>query len=276
VSTPLRLVCGGVAGLVAQTATYPLHVVRRRMQVFGDESAAHQLRYTKSAHGLRAVAEATAHIYRHEGIFGLYKGLTLSWMKAPVAVALSFTLNDKLKLFFREYNASHELDTQPTVGPTISPRKSGRQSDEIVSDHVESHDKEHLVHSLTRDSDISKEQQQGQRTQQQQPAIPAPVIVAAGGGVAEGGVSISVDQQRRKRGEQEYQLKVGGLSLSVRMFCGGVAGAVAKTVIAPMDRVKILYQVRACDVQGFVLFCFVLFVCLFVCLHCGFVVLLID
>jgi hypothetical protein len=33
ISTPTRLLCGGTAGLVAQTATYPLHVVRRRMQV---------------------------------------------------------------------------------------------------------------------------------------------------------------------------------------------------------------------------------------------------
>ncbi len=31
--TPTRLACGGVAGLVAQSATYPLDIVRRRMQV---------------------------------------------------------------------------------------------------------------------------------------------------------------------------------------------------------------------------------------------------
>lgn len=29
-----RLACGGVAGLVAQTATYPIHIIKRRMQVF--------------------------------------------------------------------------------------------------------------------------------------------------------------------------------------------------------------------------------------------------
>lgn len=33
-----RLTCGGFAGLLAQTATYPLHVVRRRMQVQGTQS----------------------------------------------------------------------------------------------------------------------------------------------------------------------------------------------------------------------------------------------
>jgi hypothetical protein len=31
--TPTRLACGGVAGLVAQSATYPLDIVRRRLQV---------------------------------------------------------------------------------------------------------------------------------------------------------------------------------------------------------------------------------------------------
>ena len=31
--TPTRLACGGIAGLVAQSATYPLDIVRRRLQV---------------------------------------------------------------------------------------------------------------------------------------------------------------------------------------------------------------------------------------------------
>ena len=35
-TTPWRLACGGTAGLVAQTATYPIHLVKRRMQVSTD------------------------------------------------------------------------------------------------------------------------------------------------------------------------------------------------------------------------------------------------
>ena len=28
-----KKVCGGLAGLIAQTATYPIHIIKRRMQV---------------------------------------------------------------------------------------------------------------------------------------------------------------------------------------------------------------------------------------------------
>ena len=59
---------GGAAGLFAQTSTYPLHVVRRRMQ-------AGKVTYKSTWHGLRS-------IYATEGVMGgLYKGLTLTFVK---------------------------------------------------------------------------------------------------------------------------------------------------------------------------------------------------
>ena len=79
-----KLAAGGAAGLFAQTATYPLHVVRRRMQA-GD------VHYTSTWHGLRS-------IYSTEGVAGgLYKGLTLTFIKGPLQSAVGFTINDYVK-----------------------------------------------------------------------------------------------------------------------------------------------------------------------------------
>ena len=78
-----RLVAGAVAGLCAQTFTYPLHVVRRRMQVGA---------------GGRAVLPALWAIYSSEGVVnGLFKGLTLQMFKGPVQSAVGFTANDYAK-----------------------------------------------------------------------------------------------------------------------------------------------------------------------------------
>jgi solute carrier family 25 protein 42 len=81
-----KLAAGAVAGLIAQTATYPLHIVRRRMQVHG-------------AGAYPSVVEGLKEIYVREGVAnGLFKGVGLTWVKGPVAAAIGFTANDVLKL----------------------------------------------------------------------------------------------------------------------------------------------------------------------------------
>eukprot|EP01012_Entosiphon_sulcatum_P015033 TRINITY_DN20059_c0_g1_i1.p1 TRINITY_DN20059_c0_g1~~TRINITY_DN20059_c0_g1_i1.p1 ORF type:complete len:684 (+),score=73.42 TRINITY_DN20059_c0_g1_i1:81-2132(+) len=96
IPTVALLTAGGFAGLVAQTATYPLHVVRRRMQVA--ERHHSQPQYA-------TVMGAMRRIYQEEGIKGgLYKGLSLTWMKGPIAVSVSFTINDYLKRKFVEWH----------------------------------------------------------------------------------------------------------------------------------------------------------------------------
>jgi solute carrier family 25 protein 42 len=89
VPTWARLTAGGIAGLIAQSATYPLDIVRRRMQVFP----------------LVAVGAPPPdwvalmrRILQTEGLVrGLYKGLSMNWIKSPIAIAVSFTVNDTLK-----------------------------------------------------------------------------------------------------------------------------------------------------------------------------------
>ncbi|RNF22309.1 putative mitochondrial carrier protein [Trypanosoma cruzi] len=86
-----RMVAGGLAGLIAQSATYPLDIVRRRMQVTPG-------RY-------RGVLHALWTIYKEEGVFqGWYKGLQMNWIKGPIAVATAFTVNDIVRRRIREYD----------------------------------------------------------------------------------------------------------------------------------------------------------------------------
>lgn len=84
-----KLLAGGAAGLFAQSSTYPLHVVRRRMQ-------AGKGGYKSTLHGLRQ-------IYATEGVAGgLFKGLTLTFIKGPMQSAIGFTVNDTCKRWLRE------------------------------------------------------------------------------------------------------------------------------------------------------------------------------
>eukprot|EP00429_Kryptoperidinium_foliaceum_P013621 CAMPEP_0176048418 /NCGR_PEP_ID=MMETSP0120_2-20121206/24052_1 /TAXON_ID=160619 /ORGANISM="Kryptoperidinium foliaceum, Strain CCMP 1326" /LENGTH=725 /DNA_ID=CAMNT_0017381837 /DNA_START=115 /DNA_END=2292 /DNA_ORIENTATION=- len=77
-----RLVAGALSGLLAQSATYPLDVVRRRVQV--DPANRNELQVVRN-------------ILRNEGIQGLYKGVALNWLKGPLAISVSFLVNDALR-----------------------------------------------------------------------------------------------------------------------------------------------------------------------------------
>lgn len=82
-----RFLIGALAGFSAQAATYPLDVVRRRMQV--------------SPHSNASFLSTMKRIYAEEGVrAGLYKGLSMNAVKGPIAVAISLNVNDYLREFF--------------------------------------------------------------------------------------------------------------------------------------------------------------------------------
>eukprot|EP01062_Namystynia_karyoxenos_P019150 TRINITY_DN17177_c0_g2_i1.p1 TRINITY_DN17177_c0_g2~~TRINITY_DN17177_c0_g2_i1.p1 ORF type:complete len:691 (+),score=217.39 TRINITY_DN17177_c0_g2_i1:75-2075(+) len=181
--TSQRLLAGGLSALLAQTVTYPLHVIRRRMQVsrmqppvgsplstpLGIE-ATDELRFPQGAparvgpscpvhYREMSVSTAMRTIYHREGIHGLFKGLTLTWVKGPISVALGFTLNDLVKDRVRAWRHGAVPDDQTTA--------------------------------------------------------------------------------------VQYTPETWQLNAHEQLVAGGLAGAIAKTVIAPADRIKILYQVNS-------------------------------
>lgn len=79
-----RMLFGMLAGLIGQSSSYPLDIVRRRMQTGRIPSGWSPLR-------------ALIHIYHTEGLKrGLYKGLSMNWLKGPIAVGVSFTTYEKV------------------------------------------------------------------------------------------------------------------------------------------------------------------------------------
>ncbi|GAB1318954.1 coenzyme A transporter [Madurella fahalii] len=91
---PLRswaeLLAGGIAGLVSQTASYPLEVIRRRMQVGGAVGDGHRLR----------IGETARLIIREGGFRGFFVGLTIGYAKVVPMAAASFYTYERLKMWF--------------------------------------------------------------------------------------------------------------------------------------------------------------------------------
>ena len=81
---------GAVAGLFGQSASYPLDIVRRRMQ-------------TKK--GYNSIYFTLRTVLNEGGVaHGLYKGLSFNWIKGPISVGVSFTTYDIL------LHLMHDLD----------------------------------------------------------------------------------------------------------------------------------------------------------------------
>ena len=78
-----------MAGLLGQSSSYPLDIVRRRMQ-------------TQIGYSQLGILGTMRKVVLEEGfIHGLYKGLSLNWVKGPIAVGVSFTSFDIVHKFLQ-------------------------------------------------------------------------------------------------------------------------------------------------------------------------------
>ncbi|KAH8119233.1 mitochondrial carrier domain-containing protein [Phellopilus nigrolimitatus] len=85
---PRKLACGALAGSISQTLTYPMDVLRRKMQVTG-----------MAALGVRhaGAVDAFWYVLRTEGVRGLYKGLWPNLLKVAPSIATSFFVYELVK-----------------------------------------------------------------------------------------------------------------------------------------------------------------------------------
>eukprot|EP01104_Vermistella_antarctica_P008592 TRINITY_DN2153_c0_g2_i1.p1 TRINITY_DN2153_c0_g2~~TRINITY_DN2153_c0_g2_i1.p1 ORF type:complete len:568 (+),score=98.50 TRINITY_DN2153_c0_g2_i1:376-2079(+) len=83
-----KLGCGALAGAVAQTCTYPLDVLRRRMQMqsFGPDYPA-----------FRSTKYCIHHIITTEGWRGFYKGMIPNYLKVVPSISISFVVYELTK-----------------------------------------------------------------------------------------------------------------------------------------------------------------------------------
>jgi solute carrier family 25 protein 16 len=88
-TAPAELVSGALAGLVSQTSSYPLEVIRRRMQVGGAVGDGHRL----------TISETARRIFLERGWRGFFIGLTIGYLKVVPMVATSFYVYERGKWF---------------------------------------------------------------------------------------------------------------------------------------------------------------------------------
>lgn len=96
----MMLMFGATSGLLAQSATYPFDMLRRRMQVQGMQVQD----MLAGAPGSKAVVELGLVkmfqlILKEEGVRGLFRGLSVNYIKVIPSTAIGFALYDSLKAY---------------------------------------------------------------------------------------------------------------------------------------------------------------------------------
>ncbi|EFP86886.1 uncharacterized protein PGTG_12627 [Puccinia graminis f. sp. tritici CRL 75-36-700-3] len=83
----VNLLCGSIAGMAAQTVSYPLEIIRRKMQVGGPLSH-------------RTITQTAQIIFNTQGFRGFFVGLSIGYLKVIPMTAISFVTWSKLKIRF--------------------------------------------------------------------------------------------------------------------------------------------------------------------------------
>ncbi|XP_070155936.1 calcium-binding mitochondrial carrier protein Aralar1 isoform X4 [Polyergus mexicanus] len=97
-----RFVLGSIGGAVGATAVYPIDLVKTRMQNQRTGSFIGELMYRNSI-------DCFQKVIRHEGIFGLYRGLMPQLMGVAPEKAIKLTVNDFVRDKFMDKNGNLPL-----------------------------------------------------------------------------------------------------------------------------------------------------------------------
>ncbi len=100
ITTLEKLACGAGAGSISQTLTYPLDVLRRRMQVAGMKDS--QLGYSD-----RTSLDVIRTILRNDGFTGLYRGLWPNLLKVAPSIGVSFLTYETVRNLLEPHHGHH-------------------------------------------------------------------------------------------------------------------------------------------------------------------------
>lgn len=87
-SQVVNLLCGGMSGMTAVTATYPTDLIRRRLQLQGFDARVPKY---------NGIVDCIRKIYKADGIGGFYRGLGQCYIKIFPAIAIQFWTLEQLK-----------------------------------------------------------------------------------------------------------------------------------------------------------------------------------
>ncbi|XP_021803735.1 mitochondrial substrate carrier family protein B-like [Prunus avium] len=94
----VSLACGSLSGIASSTATFPLDLVRRRMQL---EGAGGRARIYNTG-----LVGTFKHIIRTEGLRGLYRGILPEYYKVVPSVGIVFMTYETLKMLLSRIQTS--------------------------------------------------------------------------------------------------------------------------------------------------------------------------
>lgn len=83
-----KLLCGGFAGITAISVTYPTDLIRKRLQMQS---------FSLDVPRYSGIFDCVEKIVKQEGIIGLYRGLSISYVKSFPTLAIQFWAYDTLK-----------------------------------------------------------------------------------------------------------------------------------------------------------------------------------
>ena len=107
-----RFFLGSIAGAIGAFAVYPIDLVKTRMQNQRSGSYVGEVMYRNSFDCFKKVI-------RHEGVFGLYKGLTVQLIGVAPEKAIKLTVNDLVKDKFVQYTGSLPLYGEILAGGMV-------------------------------------------------------------------------------------------------------------------------------------------------------------
>jgi len=107
-SPRLLLAVGVTAGMLAQTAVYPLEVLRRRMQVWDLSRVDPTVAPNERTSSFRKLVS----ILRHTRLRKYYSGILPTFLKIVPGVAVATLVTEPLNQGFKDRNIAHGLDVK--------------------------------------------------------------------------------------------------------------------------------------------------------------------